>query len=90
MRLSRDVLPAAQARTLTALIRVYNRDGRATMRTVAAEADRNVSVVFGDLQRLRRAGLVAWTDGETGTLRPLYWPAALVCASSAGKSRVSS
>lgn len=76
MNLSRDVLPAAQARTLTALIRVYNRDGRATVRSVVEEDGRAVSTVHFSLSLLRRSGLVRWTKGQKGTLTPLLWPVA--------------
>jgi hypothetical protein len=68
-----DVWPAA-TRVLMALIRVYARDGRATVRSVAAEVDLGASTTLAHLRRLRRFGLVDWADGQTGTLRPLVGP----------------
>jgi hypothetical protein len=74
--IARDVLPAAQARTLVALIRVYNRAGRATVRDVVHEDGRAISTVHLSLRLLRRRGLVRWTEGQHGTLTPLLWPVA--------------
>lgn len=63
----------AQTRVLLALLRVYERDGRATVRSVAAEAG---LASYGRVQethlsRLADAGLIAWEPGKAGTLRPL-------------------
>lgn len=67
-----DRLPATDAAVLMALIRVYARDGRATVRSVAEEAHRSVQVIHGRLGSLSERGLVAGTgDGTTGALRPL-------------------
>jgi len=68
-----DVWPAP-TRVLFALIRVYSRDGRATVRAVAAEADRSPATTYVHLRRLRRFGLAHWDDGQMGTLRPLFGP----------------
>lgn len=64
----------AQARVLLAVIRLHQRDGRATVRGIAKETGRALSTVHPALVRLRNRGLV--TDGEHGTLRPLVWPVA--------------
>lgn len=62
----------AQLATLAALVRVYDRDGRATVRAVATECGRAVSTVHDHLRALRRAGLVGWEDEQQGTLRPTF------------------
>ncbi len=59
------------ARTLLALVLEYEDEGRATVRSVAARADRSIEVTHRDLTRLRSEGLVTWDDGRHGTLRPL-------------------
>jgi hypothetical protein len=72
-----DVLPAHEARVLAALLHVYARDGRATVRTVARAAGRSVGPTHKYLARLADRGLVAGIgDGvvRTGALRPLVWP----------------
>lgn len=61
----------ATTRTLLALLAVYERDGRATVRSVAAAAGRSVGVTHGHLCRLRDAELVEWEPFRYGTLRPL-------------------
>ena len=61
----------AATSTLLALLRVYERDGRATMREVAAERGCSLSSAVAQLERLRNAGLVTWEDGHAATLRPL-------------------
>lgn len=61
----------AQTHTLMALLRVYERDGRATVRSVAAEAHRSVGSTHSALRRLAAAGFVDWSPGCRGTLRPL-------------------
>jgi len=61
----------ARTKVLLALIAVHNRDGRATVRSVAAEAGRNVSTTFFHLRHLKAAGLVESTAISAGTLRPL-------------------
>ncbi len=67
----KGAMPAARARVLIALLRVYRRDGRATLRTVADEAGRHHTAVYTQILKLRHDGLVDWTEGETGSLRPL-------------------
>lgn len=64
------IVSPARTRVLLALIAVYERDGRATVSSVAAEAGRSVVVTHSRLVELRRLGLVTWTDGTAGTLRP--------------------
>lgn len=61
----------AQIRVLLGLLAVYGEHGRATVRTVARAVGRNVSTTHSHLSFLRAQGLVTWTDGESGTLRPL-------------------
>lgn len=81
---SADVLLAGQAATLAALVRVYTRDGRATVRTVMVEAGkRSPNTTHVHLVALRNAGLVTWEDGRQSTLRPLVRPVALPQATSA-------
>ncbi len=57
---------------LLALAHVYQRDRRATFRQVADVAGVNLSTVHTHLTALRRLGMVEWTDGEAGTLRPTH------------------
>jgi len=64
-----DILPAQQARVLVALVRVYARDGRATVARVAQEAGRSTSATHYWLLDLEDRGLVA--HEFPGTLRPL-------------------
>lgn len=45
--------------------------GRLTMRVVAERVGCSTSTAFAALVQLRRLGLVAWTPGCSGTLRPL-------------------
>ena len=56
---------------LTALIAVYDRDRRATVRSVAAEAGMSTTTTFARLRRLRRLNLATWSPSRRGTLRPL-------------------
>ncbi len=68
------VLSLGDARALAALWAVYGGDGRATVRAVAARADRSVSVTFHHLMRLADYGLVLGIgDGTQGALRPAVW-----------------
>jgi predicted transcriptional regulator len=66
-------LTPATLAVMHALTVVHGRDGRATIRAVAAEVDRNVSTVHRRLGELRDAGLVHWEPASKGggTLRPL-------------------
>ncbi len=73
-----EVVGEGEARILAALWRVYADDGRATVRAVAAEADRSVGTTFGHLLALAEQGLVAGVgEGVAGALRPLCWPVPL-------------
>lgn len=66
-----DVLPAHEARVLVALIRVYARDRRATVRAIAAEAGRSVGPTHRALVTLSHRGLVYGIyDGTQGAIRP--------------------
>lgn len=60
-----------RTRVLIALLAVYAEDGRATVRSVALEANRSISGTYNDLVELRHAGLVWWDEECAGTLRPL-------------------
>lgn len=76
----RDAVPPAETRTLLALLDVYRRDGRATVRSVAAAAGlSSISTIHGNLAALADRGLVASERARSGTLRPLVevvpWPA---------------
>lgn len=76
----RDAISDGETRTLLALLDVYRRDGRATVRSVAAARDlRSISTIHGNLATLADRGLVATERRRTGTLRPLVevvpWPA---------------
>lgn len=61
----------ATTATLLALLRVYERDGRATVRAVAAERGCSLNSAHKQLVELRDLGLADWDDGRAGTLRPL-------------------
>lgn len=67
----RGALGPGTTRTLLALIRVYERDGRATVRAVAREAGRSIAATHFNLVHLIDWALIDWTMGERGTLRPL-------------------
>jgi predicted transcriptional regulator len=64
-----DVIPPESTEVLLALLAVWRRDGRATVRAVAHEAGRGVMATHTQLRCLDEAGLVAM--GEAGALRPL-------------------
>lgn len=71
MTLEVEAVTPPELRVLIALLKVYERDGRATVRSVAQAAGlRGPGSTLGHLRRLRLRGLVAWEDGRTGTLRP--------------------
>ena len=71
MRRPDAALAPPLARTLAALIRVYARDGRATVQSVMVEAGyASRGDVHMHLSRLRGLGLAAWDDGQQATLRP--------------------
>jgi hypothetical protein len=57
---------------LAALRAVYERDGRATVRSVAAEARVPFRTVYESLERLQALELAAWESQHSGTLRPAY------------------
>lgn len=63
-------------RVLAAVRDVYARDGRATLRSVAAAAGLSLRPTHTHIRALRDAGLVAFEDGSAGTLRPLPTTAA--------------
>lgn len=58
----------------TAVLLACVRLHRPTVRDVAKAVGRSVTTTHGHLLRLRRAGLVAWEDGQQGTLRALVEP----------------
>ena len=70
-----DAVSPALTRVLLALLAVYARDGRATVRDVRTEAGhRSTAHTHKMLVELARRGLVTWDAGKDGTLRPLVWP----------------
>jgi len=69
----RDAITPTLTATYLAVLTVYAVDGRCTVRSVMDELGlRSTSSAHRRLNRLRSAGLVAWDQGRTGTLRPLY------------------
>ena len=61
----------ALIRTLLALIRLHEREGRATVRGLCRERGlKSPGQVHKHLQVLRDWGFVTWDDGMHGTLRP--------------------
>lgn len=69
------MISSSQTRVPVALIAVYQRDGRATVRSVVAEAGmKSPGSALRPLKLLRDAGLIAWEPGKAGTLRPLVQP----------------
>lgn len=62
-------LHASDVAVLNAVQFVTDRDGRATVRTVAAATGTSVSPVFKHLRYLRSLGLVTWDPVRNGTLR---------------------
>lgn len=74
------ISPAA-TRVMRALLVVHARDGRATVRSVAAEAGRSLGPVHRHLRILSDEGLIAgFGDGCQGALRPLVSVVPLGCA----------
>lgn len=69
-----ELVSPARTRVLLGLLHVHERDGRATVRSLADETGRSINPTHRHLRRLRDAGLVAWTPGSAGTLRPLVTP----------------
>lgn len=69
-----DIVSPARTRVLLALIAVYQRDGRATVRDVAEAADKSPSTTYTMLLGLRDAGFIEWTPRHSGTLRPKFLP----------------
>lgn len=65
------MIGSTPTRILVALMLVYERDGRATFRSVADEVGFTVSYVWRQFLVLRDAGLVDWEYRRSGTLRPL-------------------
>lgn len=69
--MNRWELSTPHVRALEVLVRVYDRDGRATFRDVADEAGMALSYCYAALSDCRDAGLCSWLAGHAGTLRPL-------------------
>jgi hypothetical protein len=59
-------------KVLAALRSVHLLDGRATVRSVAAAANKSVRTTHESLNRLQTLGLVEWESDRSGTLRPAY------------------
>jgi predicted transcriptional regulator len=74
-----EAISPALTNVYVALIHVFERDGRVTVRTVAEAAERGVSATHKALERLRDAGLIDWEQGRSGTLRPVFRRASEVC-----------
>ena len=67
----RGEITSAQVRCLMAVVEVFERDGRATVRSVMRHLDlRSSQTVHHHLTALRDFGLVTWEPGRRGTLRP--------------------
>lgn len=75
-----DYVPETRTRVLVALLLAHAREGRATVRSVAAIADLSPTATYSALRRLRDDGLVAWDEGRSSTLRPLVTVQALAAA----------
>lgn len=65
-------LSPALTRVVLATIEVYQRDGRATVRTIAAQADRSLAPTQHQIERAIGRGLLTAESGRHGTLRPAY------------------
>lgn len=63
-------MTAARWAVYRALLAVYERDGRSTVRAVAAEAGRSVSTTHAHLCNLERDGYAASERYGQGTWRP--------------------
>lgn len=61
-------------RVLLAFLSLYADEGRVTVREIADELELSPSTVHAHLWTLRRLGLVTWTLGTRGTLRPAVRP----------------
>lgn len=66
-----DLVGPRTTGVLRAVILLHERDGRTTVRGVAAATGLSLSATYHCLRRLRRLGLVAWTDNRSATLRPV-------------------
>lgn len=65
-------LSARYTRVLLGVLAVYEDEGRATVRSVCEAAGyRSTGSVHPVLVGLADLGLIAWTPGTRGTLRPL-------------------
>lgn len=65
-----SVLSSTDIETLLAVVNLADRSPTITVRDVAAYRGRTVSTTHAHLWVLRNLGLVEWTDGQSGTLRP--------------------
>lgn len=63
-------IPDRATRVLIGLLHTDAAFGRSTFRAVSLASGVGVGEVYSDLVELRYDGLVDWTDGTTGTLRP--------------------
>lgn len=69
--LERVPVTSAQLRVLLAADHLHAHTGRCTVRSIAdATGLRSLSTVHFHLAALRRKGLITWTPGAAGTLRP--------------------
>lgn len=64
-----------RTRVMLGLLDVYLADGHATLRGVAAQVGRSLGTINRQqMPDLVELGLVAWTPGQQGTLRPTVVP----------------
>lgn len=66
-----DYVAPHLTRVFVALVQVYAADGRATVREVARVAGLGLATTYKHLSSLADVGLVDWSLGRSGTLRPL-------------------
>ncbi len=66
-----DLIDFRTTGVLRALILLHERDGRATVRDISRATGLTLSATYHRLRKLRRLGLVDWTDNRSATLRPL-------------------
>lgn len=68
---SPDVVSPAATAVLLATVVLHDRQGRATMREIAAATGlRSTGSVLGHLRNLRARHLVSWEPSGAGTLHP--------------------
>ncbi len=71
MTLSRTYLSDISIRVLIAVIHIYGKERRVTIRKAAELSGCSVASAHASLVHLKKHGLVEWQAGLSGTLRPL-------------------